>query len=84
MDQNTEGYWERAPWLMEDEYNLTDAVVVGNLLISLIRHADRVHMACLAQLVNWGDPVRAGRPVVAADDIPHVRPPLSRNMLRID
>jgi alpha-N-arabinofuranosidase len=44
--------WEHAPRLVEDEYNLTDAVVVGNLLISLLRHADRVNMACLAQLVN--------------------------------
>ena len=26
--------------------------MVGNLLISLLRHADRVRMACLAQLVN--------------------------------
>jgi alpha-N-arabinofuranosidase len=46
------GEWERAPRLIEDQYDLTDAVVVGNLLISLLRHADRVRMACLAQLVN--------------------------------
>lgn len=44
--------WEQAPRLIEDEYNVTDAVVVGNLLITLLRHADRVSMACLAQLVN--------------------------------
>jgi alpha-L-arabinofuranosidase len=44
--------WDRAPRLIEDEYRLIDAVVVGNLLISLLRHADRVRMACLAQLVN--------------------------------
>ncbi len=44
--------WAHAPRLVEDEYTLTDAVVVGNLLISLLRHADRVSMACLAQLVN--------------------------------
>jgi alpha-N-arabinofuranosidase len=47
-----EGDWERAPRQIEDQYSLTDAVVVGNLLISLLRHADRVRMACLAQLVN--------------------------------
>jgi alpha-N-arabinofuranosidase len=47
-----EGDWERAPRLIEDTYDLTDAVVVGNLLISLLRHADRVRMACQAQLVN--------------------------------
>ena len=52
LGQQAEGDWERAPRLIEDEYTLTDAVVVGNLLISLLRHADRVRMACLAQLVN--------------------------------
>jgi alpha-N-arabinofuranosidase len=52
LGQKAEGDWERAPRLIEDVYNLTDAVVVGNLLISLLRHADRVHMACQAQLVN--------------------------------
>jgi alpha-N-arabinofuranosidase len=52
MGYSPEGDWERAPRLIEDTYDLTDAVVVGNLLISLLRHADRVRMACLAQLVN--------------------------------
>ena len=52
LGQQAEGDWERAPRLIEDQYTLTDAVVVGNLLISLLRHADRVRMACLAQLVN--------------------------------
>ena len=44
--------WPIAPWLIEDRYSVTDAVVVGNLLISPLRHADRVAVACLAQLVN--------------------------------
>jgi alpha-L-arabinofuranosidase len=44
--------WSIAPRLIEDRYSVTDAVVVGNLLISLLRHADRVAVACLAQLVN--------------------------------
>jgi alpha-N-arabinofuranosidase len=52
VGQKAERAWDRAPRLIEDQYNLADAVVVGNLLISLLRHADRVHMACLAQLVN--------------------------------
>jgi len=33
-------------------YNLEDALVVGGLIISLLRHSDRVRLACLAQLVN--------------------------------
>ncbi len=44
--------WPRAPRLIEDRYSVTDAVVVGSLLISLLRHADRVAVACVAQLVN--------------------------------
>jgi alpha-N-arabinofuranosidase len=43
---------EHAPRLIEDVYSVTDAVVVGNLLISLLRHADRVKIGCQAQLVN--------------------------------
>ncbi|ADB29891.1 alpha-L-arabinofuranosidase domain protein [Kribbella flavida DSM 17836] len=50
--------WEVAPRRIEDEYNLTDAVVVGNLLISLLRHSDRVAVACLAQLANVIAPIR--------------------------
>ena len=44
--------WPVAPRLIEDRYSVTDAVVVGSLLISLLRHADRVAVACVAQLVN--------------------------------
>jgi alpha-N-arabinofuranosidase len=44
--------WAHAPALIEDTYSAVDAVVVGSLLISLLRHADRVRVACLAQLVN--------------------------------
>src|SRR3954452_16432692 len=51
--------WRTAPRLIEDEYDVTDAVVVGNLLISLLRHSDRVHVACQAQLVNVIAPIRA-------------------------
>ena len=49
--------WPRAPRLLEDRYNVTDAVVVGNLLISLLRHADRVAVACQAQLANVIAPI---------------------------
>jgi len=49
--------WPIAPRLLEDSYSVVDAVVVGNLLISLLRHADRVRCACLAQLVNVIAPI---------------------------
>jgi alpha-N-arabinofuranosidase len=48
---------EEAPHLIEDVYSVTDAVVVGNMLISLLRHADRVRIGCQAQLVNVIAPI---------------------------
>jgi alpha-L-arabinofuranosidase len=49
--------WSEAPRLLEDVYSVTDAVVVGSMLISLLRHADRVAIGCLAQLVNVIAPI---------------------------
>jgi alpha-N-arabinofuranosidase len=49
--------WQIAPPLLEDIYNLEDAVVLGNLLITLIKNSDRVKIACLAQLVNVIAPI---------------------------
>ncbi|MER5945225.1 alpha-N-arabinofuranosidase [Streptomyces sp. NPDC001904] len=49
--------WPEAPRLLEDVYSVTDAVVLGSLLIALLRHADRVTVACLAQLVNVIAPI---------------------------
>lgn len=49
--------WAEAPRLLEDVYSVTDAVVFGSLLIALLRHADRVTVACLAQLVNVIAPI---------------------------
>jgi alpha-N-arabinofuranosidase len=41
-----------APRLLEDVYNLEDALLVGGFVNTLLRNADRVRVACLAQLVN--------------------------------
>jgi alpha-N-arabinofuranosidase len=49
--------WQEAPRILEDVYSVTDAVVFGSLLIALLRHADRVTIACLAQLVNVIAPI---------------------------
>ena len=50
--------WAQSPRLIEDEYTVEDAVVLGSLLMSLLRHGDRVTSACLAQLVNVIAPIR--------------------------
>ena len=49
--------WQVAPPLLEDIYNMEDALVVGCLLNTLINHSDRVKIACLAQLVNVIAPI---------------------------
>ncbi|MDX6257226.1 MAG: alpha-L-arabinofuranosidase [Frankiales bacterium] len=55
----TSDRWEQSPRLIEEDYDVEDAVVVGSLLISLLRHADRVGIAAIAQLVNVIAPIRA-------------------------
>lgn len=49
--------WPVAPRLLEDRYHALDAVVFGDLLITLLQHADRVRSASLAQLVNVIAPI---------------------------
>ena len=49
--------WPVGPVLLEDHYTAADAVVVGNMLISLLRHTDRVAAASQAQLVNVIAPI---------------------------
>ncbi len=49
--------WTVGPSQLEDVYNFEDALVVGCMMNSLLRHADRVKIACLAQLVNVIAPI---------------------------
>jgi alpha-L-arabinofuranosidase len=52
-----DGKKTEAPHLLEEIYNLEDALLVGGLLNTLIRNSDRVKIACLAQLVNVIAPI---------------------------
>ncbi|MGG1556064.1 alpha-N-arabinofuranosidase [Paenibacillus ferrarius] len=49
--------WSIAPPQLEDVYTHEDALLVGCMLITLLKHADRIKMACLAQLVNVIAPI---------------------------
>ncbi len=49
--------WQIAPRLLEDIYTMEDALVFGTMGISLLKHADRVKIACVAQLVNVIAPI---------------------------
>jgi alpha-N-arabinofuranosidase len=48
---------KEAPHLLEEVYNLEDALLVGGLINSLLRNSGRVRIACLAQLVNVIAPI---------------------------
>ena len=53
---------KREPWgtalpLLEDVYNFEDALLVGLILITILKNADRVKIACMAQLVNVIAPI---------------------------
>ena len=50
-------WWVEAPHQLEDVYDFRDAMLVGSLMITLLRHCDRVKIACLAQLVNVIAPI---------------------------
>lgn len=49
--------WSKAPHFLEDVYDFADVLVVGMMLNSMLRHCDRVRIACLAQLVNVIAPI---------------------------
>ncbi|HYW65147.1 MAG TPA: alpha-N-arabinofuranosidase [Candidatus Dormibacteraeota bacterium] len=52
-----DGDRKEAPHLLEEVYNLEDALLVGGLINSLLRNSGRVRVACLAQLVNVIAPI---------------------------
>jgi len=49
--------WQYAPPILQDVYNFEDALVFGCLMITLLKNADRVKIACFAQLVNVIAPI---------------------------
>jgi len=51
------GHEQEAPHLLEEVYNLEDALLVGGIINTLLRHADRIKLACLAQLINVIAPI---------------------------
>jgi alpha-N-arabinofuranosidase len=55
--ENVNGHGKFAQHLVEEEYNLEDAIIVAGFLNSFIRHADVVKIANLAQIVNVIAPI---------------------------
>lgn len=57
--------WRIAPPLLEETYTMEDALVFGCMMNVLIRHVDRVSLACMSLLVNAISPImtETGGPV---------------------
>src|SRR6476660_699499 len=53
----TSGIAPVAPEILEEPYDVLDALAFGGACIALLNHADRVKSACLAQLVNAIAPI---------------------------
>ncbi len=51
------GHEKEAAHLLEEVYNLEDALLVGGIINTLIRNSDRVKLGCLAQLINVIAPI---------------------------
>ncbi|MFC1695000.1 alpha-N-arabinofuranosidase [Pseudomonadota bacterium] len=51
-EAHMDGHQQVAPRLLEEEYNLEDALLVGGFINTLLRQSGRVRVGCLAQLVN--------------------------------
>ena len=49
--------WPEAPRLLEEVYTAEDALLLGGMLTMMMNHADRLKVACLAQLVNVIAPI---------------------------
>lgn len=56
-ERDGDGKRQFAPHLLEEPYNLEDALLIGGIVNTLLRHADRVKISCLAQLVNVIAPI---------------------------
>jgi len=57
-NRQTDGEGKFAPHLVEEVYNLEDALVVAGFLHSFVRHADAVKIANMAQIVNIIAPIQ--------------------------
>jgi alpha-L-arabinofuranosidase len=60
-----------APKLLEEVYNLEDALLVGGFLNSLLRQSARVRVACLAQIINVIAPLVTNEKGVLRQSIYH-------------
>ena len=58
-----------APKLLEEVYNLEDALLVGGFINTLLRQSDRVRVGCLAQIINVIAPLMTNKTSVLRQTI---------------
>lgn len=67
--KHVEDKWTEAPHLLEEVYNLEDALVVAQWLNVFLRKSDVLRIACLAQIVNVIAPILTTRDVMLKQSI---------------
>lgn len=61
LSADMEGEWTEAPHLIEEVYNLEDALVAAQWMNVFLRKSDVLKVACLAQIVNVIAPILTTR-----------------------
>jgi alpha-N-arabinofuranosidase len=67
--KHDKGHWTEAPHLIEEVYNLEDALVVAQWMNVFLRKADVLKVACLAQIVNVIAPILTTRDALLKQSI---------------
>ncbi|MBZ0286811.1 MAG: alpha-N-arabinofuranosidase, partial [Anaerolineae bacterium] len=67
--KDTQGKWTEAPHLIEEVYNLEDALVVAQWMNVFLRKSDVLKIACLAQIVNVIAPILTTRDALLKQSI---------------
>lgn len=49
--------WQEAPPILENSYDVKDALLFAGMMMTMINHADRIKIGCLAQLINVIAPI---------------------------
>jgi alpha-N-arabinofuranosidase len=66
---DTQGGWSEAPHLIEEVYNLEDALVAAQWMNVFLRKSDVLKIACLAQIVNVIAPILTTRDALLKQSI---------------
>lgn len=69
LSEGAHGGWQEAPHLIEEVYNLEDALVVAQWMNVFLRKSDVLKIACIAQIVNVIAPILTTRDAMLKQSI---------------